>query len=73
MQVSIDRLHLNEFELMILRRMAKTKIDIGKRLLTLNCSIFPNRIENKRYLVYQLELLLSEARRLAILAKTENK
>ena len=40
----------------------KTNADGG--VVTLTCDRFPNRIENKRYVIYILESLLAESRRI---------
>lgn len=62
-------LGLSSQEIRILKEMVgpryKDTHDGGK--LTLTCDRFPNRIENKRYIIYLLESLLAETR--AICAK----
>ncbi len=40
----------------------KTNADGG--VVTLTCDRFPNRIENKRFVIYTLESLLAESRRI---------
>ena len=51
----------------ILIRMLAKRFNIGNREIRLVSERFPNRIENKRYLVYLLENLVREAKNLAII------
>ena len=44
--------------------MVGTRYNVGKKEIKLTCERFPNRIENKRYLVLLLENLVSECKRL---------
>jgi hypothetical protein len=55
----------NELEKAIFMRMVGKRYNVGKQELKLTCEKFTNRIENRKYLVYTLELLLSETRRLS--------
>jgi hypothetical protein len=49
----------------ILIEMVGKRFNTGRREITLITERFPNRIENKKYLIFQLEKLLEETRRLA--------
>jgi hypothetical protein len=62
--VSIDDLNLSATEQKIFCQMVGPRFNPGKRIVTLTCNKFPNRIENKRYLIVLLENLLAEMRRL---------
>ena len=64
-QVYIDELGLTEDEQHILIEMVGKRYNTGNREIKLKTERFPNRIENKKYLTYQLEALLEESRRLA--------
>eukprot|EP01041_Mallomonas_annulata_P009751 gene9751-20277_t len=64
-KVSLDDLGLSTKELPIFLEMVGTRFNPGKREVRLIGDRFPNRIENKRYLVYLLENLLAETRRLS--------
>lgn len=63
--VNIDDLSLNDVEMKVFLRMTGNRVNINKRELKLVCDTFPDRTENKRYLVYLLESILSESRKLA--------
>ena len=64
LQVSIDDLGLQQRELEVFREMVGRRVNPGRRELKLVCEQFPNRVENKRYVIYLLEKLLAEAKRL---------
>lgn len=49
----------------IFKEMVGKRYNQGRKEVKLTCNSFPNRIENKRYLVTLLENLVAEARRLA--------
>lgn len=53
----------------ILIRMLAKRFNIGRRDIKLVSERFPNRIENKRYLVYLIENLVREAKNLAVIQK----
>jgi hypothetical protein len=65
--VSPKDLNLSPYELKILIKMLGPRFNQGKQEIKLTSSRFPNRIENKRYLVLLLENLVSEAKRIATL------
>ena len=44
--------------------MVGSRYNVGKKEIKLTCERFPNRIENKRYLVLLLENLVSECKKL---------
>lgn len=60
---------MTEDEEFILIRMLAKRFNIGRRDITLISERFPNRIENKRYLVYLIENLVREAKKLAVIQK----
>ena len=64
--VSVDELDLNDIEKSIFIRMMGPRFNSGKREIKLTGNKFPNRIENKRYLIVLLENLLKEVKRLAL-------
>jgi hypothetical protein len=64
--VQVPDLGLSQRELEIFREMVGPRLNPGKQKLTLTSERFTNRVENKRYLIYLLENLLAESRRLAI-------
>ena len=45
--------------------MVGKRFNTGKREITLITERFPNRMENKKYLIFQLEKLIEESRKLA--------
>lgn len=49
--------------------MLAKRFNIGRRDIKLISERFPNRIENRRYLVYLLENLVREAKKLAVIQK----
>lgn len=60
-------LSLTKDEEYILIRMVAKRFNVGRREIRLTSERFPNRIENKRYLIYLLENLVAEAKNLAII------
>ncbi len=44
--------------------MVGSRYNVGKKEIKLTCERFPNRIENKRYLVLLLENLVGECKKL---------
>lgn len=62
--MSIDDLGLQQRELEVFKEMVGRRVNLGRRELKLTCEQFPNRVENKRYVVYLLEKLVAEAKRL---------
>ena len=67
MQVYLDDLALTKPEEYILIRMVAKRYNTGRREIRLTTERFPNRIENKRYLIYLLENLVAEAKKLAVI------
>ena len=57
-------LNLTAEEIPVFRRMAGLKYDPSTQKLKLTTTRFPNRIENKEYLTYELETLLAATREL---------
>lgn len=64
MKVSLADLGLSIEEQYIFIEMIGPRYNTGKREVSLTCDRFPNRIENKRYLVLLLENLIAEAKKL---------
>jgi hypothetical protein len=63
--VAIKDLNLSERQKSILIEMVGMRYKTGNQTIRLISDQFPNRIENKRYLIVLLENLLLEARRLS--------
>jgi hypothetical protein len=63
--VNTRDLNLRPRELDVLIEMLGKRYNQGKREVKLVSEQFTNRVENKRYLIYLLEKLMAEARRLA--------
>ena len=63
-QVKLSELNLNDTERLIFIRMVGPRFFQPENEVKLVTSRFPNRIENKKYLIYLLEILLLETRRL---------
>ena len=63
--VKIADLGLNEEEVKIFLRMVGPRHNHGRQEVKLTCKRFPNRIENKRFLVLTLENLVAEAKNLS--------
>ena len=63
-KVYIDDLGLTNEEKKIFIEMVGKRYNVGKRELKLTAERFPNRIENKRYLILLLESLISETKQL---------
>lgn len=63
-QVSIDDLGLNKEQQQIFIRMVGSRYNVGNRQVKLTADRFPNRIENKRYLVMLLEDLVHQTKNL---------
>jgi len=68
--VNTADLGLSEDELAVFLEMVGPRYNQGKRIVRLTAERFPNRIENKKYLILLLEKLLLETRRIAKLAPT---
>lgn len=51
--------------------MVSTRFNTGRRQVKLVTNRFPNRLENKKYLVYLLEKLIAESKRLVALDLTK--
>ena len=62
MYASLSDLKLTKEEELVFIEMVGPRFNRGKHEIKLTCDRFPNRIENKRFLVYQLEKLLAEAK-----------
>jgi hypothetical protein len=67
LMVKTADLGLNEEELKIFLVMVGPRYNQGRKEVKLTCKRFPNRIENKRFLVLTLENLLAEAKNLSSL------
>lgn len=63
-QTSINDLGLTDIEKKVFIEMVGKRYNSGKREVKLITNRFPNRIENKKYLIYLLEMLKSESKRL---------
>lgn len=68
-QVFLADLALTKEEEYILIRMLAKRFNSGNREIRLTSERFPNRIENKRYLIYLLENLVAEAKKLAVIQR----
>jgi len=64
LMVCVDDLGLSDSQLPMFLHMVGQRYNVGNRTVKLTSDRFPNRIENKRYLVVVLENLLRETRRL---------
>mmetsp|Transcript_11041 Transcript_11041/g.15233 ORF Transcript_11041/g.15233 Transcript_11041/m.15233 type:complete len:183 (-) Transcript_11041:3-551(-) len=64
LKVSLSHLNLNDDERLIFIRMVAARFNQGRNEVKLVSNRFPNRLENKKYLIYMLESLLLETRRL---------
>mmetsp|Transcript_22365 Transcript_22365/g.37407 ORF Transcript_22365/g.37407 Transcript_22365/m.37407 type:complete len:185 (+) Transcript_22365:56-610(+) len=64
MKVSLSDLPLDGDEKLIFVRMVGKRLNVGNQELKLTSDIFPDRLENRKYLILQLEKLLAEAKRL---------
>ena len=62
MYASLSDLKLTKEEELIFIELVGPRFNRGKHEVKLTCERFPNRIENKRFLMYQLEKLLIETR-----------
>jgi hypothetical protein len=67
LQVYLADLNLSKDEEYIMIRMVAKRFNVGRREIRLTTERFPNRIENKRYLIYLLENLVAEAKNLAVI------
>ena len=63
--MNVDDLKLSKWEEKILIEMVGKRFNVGRREITLITERFPNRIENKKYLIFLLEKLVSETRRIS--------
>ena len=63
--MNVDDLKLSSRETKILIELVGQRFNTGKRQIKLVTERFPNRIENKKYLIFQLETLVNETRELA--------
>lgn len=68
--VALADLQLSHIEQDIFIEMVGPRFNQGKRLVRLTADRFSNRIENKKYLIYVLEKLLLESKRIAKIAHT---
>lgn len=62
---------MTEDERHIFIRMMGLRYNTGKKEVKLTAERFPNRIENKRYLTYLLECLVTEAKKLAVIQRQD--
>jgi hypothetical protein len=53
--------------------MVGSRFNPGKREVRITCDRFPNRIENKKYTIIQLERLIIESKRIFHLQSEERK
>lgn len=60
----LDDLNLTKPERQIFVRMIGKRLKVGNGELKLTCNKFPNRLENRKYLIFLLENLLKEAKHL---------
>jgi Mitochondrial ribosomal subunit protein len=60
----VSDLGLSKDEEAIFKEMIGKRYNQGRKEVRLTCNMFPNRIENKRYLITLLENLVAEAKRL---------
>ena len=63
--MKVNDLKLSKWEEKILIEMVGKRFNVGRREITLITERFPNRIENKKYLIFLLEKLVSETRRIS--------
>jgi hypothetical protein len=68
--VSVADLGLSAEELPIFLEMVGPRYNQGKRTVRLTADRFPNRLENKKYLIFLLEKLLLETKRITKIAPT---
>jgi hypothetical protein len=66
----VKDLGLSDEEQLIFIRMMGFRYNTGRKEARLTTDRFPNRIENKRYLIYLLENLVAEAKLLLTLIDT---
>ncbi|KAJ1419694.1 hypothetical protein B484DRAFT_400107 [Ochromonadaceae sp. CCMP2298] len=64
MKVLLSDLPFQGEERAIFTRMVGSRLNHGKQELTLVAEVFPNRMENRKFLLVQLERLLLEAKAL---------
>jgi hypothetical protein len=62
--VSIDDLGLADDEKKVFKYLVGSRFNSATKIVKLTSAKFPNRIENKRHLIFLLENLVQEARRL---------
>lgn len=62
---------MNDVEKKVFIEMVSTRFNTGRRQVKLVTNRFPNRLENKKYLVYLLEKLIAESKRLVALDLTK--
>jgi prephenate dehydrogenase len=68
-KVSVDSLNLSDVEKKLFIRMAGPRFNVGNRIVKFTCERFSDRMENRKYLVYQLEQLIREAKELSKMEK----
>jgi hypothetical protein len=64
MRAYVDQLGLEEDELNIFCKLLGTRYDSPQRMLKISANRFPERLENKKFLILQLEQLIEEAKRI---------
>jgi small subunit ribosomal protein S35 len=69
--VFVHDLGLAKDEQHVFIEMVGKRFNQGKKEVTLTADRFPNRIENKRYLIVVLENLVSESKRIAALPESK--
>jgi hypothetical protein len=70
--VKINDLNLNKMEAAVFKEMVGPRFNQGKGEVRLTGEKFPNRLENRKYLIYLLENLLADSRRIAAVAHEFN-
>jgi len=69
--VKVEEMGLTAEQTKIFIEMVGPRYNTGKRIVKLTATRFPNRLENKKYLIYLLERLAIEARKLSLLPDSE--
>lgn len=63
-QVYLKDLNLSHTERAIFARLVGPRLNVGSGELKLTCTKFPNKLENRKYIILLLENLIAEAKRL---------
>ena len=70
-KVFVKDLGLAPTEQDIFIEMVGKRYNQGRKEVTLTCDRFPNRVENKRFLVVLLENLVAESKKIAVIAASQ--